>query len=182
MARSMIMLSRPVPNEILRGAVKADAADLAAIHFEARRTATPWVREAFTHAEVLWYFRNVVVEKMAVSVVAVDDRPVAFVADTRGWVEHLYVGPEHWRQGFGTRLLRTVQERQDDLQLWTFKGNRAARTFYAVNGFDTVEITDGSRNAEKEADVRLVWRRGGRLAAFGQRGGLTIVRADRQTA
>lgn len=147
---------------LLRAAVAADAGDLAAIHFEARRDAMSWLTEAFTHAEMLWYFRNVVVNKMTVSVMDVDGHPVGFVADTRGWVEHLYVRPDWWRCGLGNRLLSTVQARQDELQLWTFKANHASRAFYAVMGFETVEIDDYARNAEKEADCRLVWRRGGR--------------------
>ena len=168
MAGLMTAPLRPVPPAaVLRPAVAADAAALSSIHFEARRAAMPRLAEAFTHAEMLWYFRNVAVEKMTVSVCEEGGEPAGFIAASRGWVEHLYVRPSSWRRGIGTRLLATVQERQDELQLWTFKGNRAARTFYAVNGFETVEITDGSRNAEKEADVRLVWRRGGRLAAFG---------------
>ena len=163
---------------ILRAAVTADAGDLAAIHFEGRRDMMPWLPEVHTPSELLWYVRHVVVEKMAVSVIEVDGHPVAFVADTRGWLEHLYVRPDYWRQGFGTRLLRTVQERQCEMQLWTHQANRASRAFFAVMGFETVELTDGARNTEKEPDVRLVWREGGRVASPVNRFDRTLLAAE----
>ncbi len=49
------------------------------------------------------------------------------------------------------------------MQLWTFQRNARARRFYEARGFVPVEATDGSRNEEKEPDVRYLWRRGREL-------------------
>lgn len=47
----------------------------------------------------------------------------------------------------------------DRRQLWTFQRKARARRFYKARGFVAVEQTDGSRNEEKEPDVRYLWTR-----------------------
>jgi putative acetyltransferase len=46
----------------------------------------------------------------------------------------------------------------EELQLWTFARNEAARAFYAKRGFREIGQTDGD-NEEKEPDVLLRWMR-----------------------
>ncbi len=61
--------------------------------------------------------------------------------------------------GIGGALLATAQQGADRLQLWTFQRNARARRFYEARGFVSVEENDGSRNEEKEPDVRYLWTR-----------------------
>lgn len=82
---------------------------------------------------------------------------IGHMALTPGWIDHLYVAPEHQGRGVGRSLVAVAQREQDDLQLWTFQANARARRFYAANGFVEEELTDGSGNEEKQPDVRLCW-------------------------
>ena len=43
------------------------------------------------------------------------------------------------------------------LHLYTFQRNVRARAFYEKHGFTVFDMNDGSRNEEKEPDVRYVW-------------------------
>ncbi len=52
-----------------------------------------------------------------------------------GWVEQLYVAPEHLRRGYGSQLVRLAQATRGELALWTFEANVAARAFYEAHGF-----------------------------------------------
>ena len=80
-----------------------------------------------------------------------------FIAFTAGWVNHLYVAPDHWGRGHGSTLLGSAKVSAESLQLWTFQGNHLARLFYAKHGFLEAELTGGQRNEEKMPDVRLTW-------------------------
>ena len=91
--------------------------------------------------------------------VAVSERIVGFIAFRKGWIDHLYVDPDHHRQGIGSALLEKAFAVEPVLQLWAFQRNADALRFYQRKGFRIVELTDGARNEEKEPDARLVWRR-----------------------
>ncbi|MYU47846.1 GNAT family N-acetyltransferase, partial [Streptomyces sp. SID7803] len=45
----------------------------------------------------------------------------------------------------------------EGLALYAFQRNAAARAFYERHGFIAVAFDDGSRNEEKEPDVRYRW-------------------------
>jgi ribosomal protein S18 acetylase RimI-like enzyme len=74
-----------------------------------------------------------------------------------GWLEHLYVHPDHHRQGTGSALLDKAKRSGPSLQLRAFQRNTNAIRFYEHHGFQIVEATDGSRNEEREPDVRMRW-------------------------
>lgn len=84
---------------------------------------------------------------------------VAFCAYREGWLDHLYVLPEHQRLALGTALLNDAKHASSELQLWVFQRNEGARRFYERNGFELIELTDGSANEEHEPDARYLWRR-----------------------
>jgi GNAT superfamily N-acetyltransferase len=87
------------------------------------------------------------------------DDVVGVLALTPGWVEQLFVTPEHIGRGVGTRLLEHAMQRQPaGLQLWTFVSNRGAQRFYERHGFVEVERTDGAGNEERAPDIRYAWR------------------------
>ncbi len=134
-----------------------DAASVARLHRAARAAAMPWLPVIHTPEEDVAFFETKVIPAAQVTVCEEAEGIVAFMAIRRGWVDHLYVAPTHWRQGYGRRLLTFAQAMQDQLQLWTFQGNRQALDFYAGHGFIEAERTDGARNEEGMPDVRLVW-------------------------
>ena len=80
------------------------------------------------------------------------------VAWRPGWIDHLYVDPDHHGRGIGSRLVDLVKACCADLQLWTFQANARARRFYERRGFVAEEFGDGSGNEEGEPDVRYRWR------------------------
>ena len=61
-------------------------------------------------------------------------------ASTTGEIWGIYLSPDRWRRGVGTRACRTAEARLRDrgartTVLWTFEGNHAARRFYETRGF-----------------------------------------------
>jgi len=76
----------------------------------------------------------------------------------KGWVDHLYILPSSQRRGIGTALLRIAQVQMQELSLWTFQRNLAARRFYETRGFLLVDETDGAHNEEMEPDALYTWR------------------------
>lgn len=79
------------------------------------------------------------------------------MAEAPGWIEQLYLHPTMLRRGIGSALLRSAQARQPALELWCFEENMRGRAFYERHGFQVIEQTDGSGNAEGAADLRYRW-------------------------
>lgn len=74
-----------------------------------------------------------------------------------GWVEKLYIRPDHQGRGLGRRLLDFAKAQDTELRLWTFERNHIARRFYEANGFAEIDRTDGRGNDEREPDVLYRW-------------------------
>lgn len=142
----------------LRHATPHDAEAIASLFRTVRVSSLPFLPDVHTPAEDLTFFRDTVLARTTV-MVAETEGIVAFVAWRPGWVDHLYVHPEHARRGLGTRLLAHALDGQHRIELWAFQRNHAALAFYRRHGFAVAEATDGSGNEEKEPDVRLVWER-----------------------
>jgi len=84
---------------------------------------------------------------------------VGFMVIGDGWIEQLYLEPDHVGRHLGDHLVELAKQQSPaGLQLWTFAVNEAARRFYGRHGFVEVEQTDGAGNEERQPDVRLVWR------------------------
>lgn len=76
-----------------------------------------------------------------------------------GWIDHLYVDPQFHGTGIGSQLLDLAQQQQSELRLYTFQSNVRARGFYERRGFVIEELTDGTRNEEKQPDITYHWQR-----------------------
>jgi GNAT superfamily N-acetyltransferase len=134
-------------------------AEVVARLFRAVRTAClPYLPDLHTPAEDLWFFRERVFRDCTVWV-AGDAVLEGFCAWRPGWVDHLYIHPEHHGQGLGTALLAQAMAEHSPLRLWAFQRNAQALHFYAARGFRVIELTDGSRNEEHEPDALLEWGR-----------------------
>lgn len=141
----------------LRRATPVDAPQVTDLYLHTRRTCLPFLPPITDEPGAHAYFAGVV-DKTEVWVSGGESGLEAFIAFTPDWVEHLYVHPERQGAGLGDALLAKAKAGSGDLQLWTFQGNAQARRFYEACGFVVEEETDGSRNMEREPDVRYRWR------------------------
>ena len=141
----------------LRRLTPTDASDIARVHRASFDDRLPWLSGIHTPDEDLAYFRDTVCATCAVWGGVEGHRLIGFVAFRDGWIDHLFVAPEHQGVGLGTRLLDQAKAAQSRLRLWTFQRNDGARNFYESHGFVQIDITDGSGNEEREPDVLYEW-------------------------
>jgi len=105
------------------------------------------------------YFQHHILKENEIWVVEVDDRPVAFLAMNKDFIDQLYVHPDYWRRGIGRTLLEFARERSPEhLWLYTLQVNVNARAFYEKNGF-VAEKFGVSPPPESEPDVEYHWRK-----------------------
>jgi GNAT superfamily N-acetyltransferase len=140
-------------------ASSADAKAIAQIHRAARDQAMPWLPVLHSPKEDLWFFKNMVLPLEKVLIARVGKQAVGFISFDQGWLNHLYIAPDRWGMGLGTKLLEAARSDVSHLQLWVFQGNAMARQFYSKHGFCEREFTDGQRNEEKVPDMRMEWMR-----------------------
>ncbi len=136
-----------------------DEMDAAArIHRAAFDERLPWLAGLHTPQEDRAFYRSHVFVECDVWG-AGDPAIVGIMALRVGWIEQLYVLPEHQGRGFGGLLLDQAKAAFDTLQLWTFQRNLPARRFYEARGFTAIRETDGRDNEEREPDVLYRWTR-----------------------
>ncbi|WP_306367946.1 GNAT family N-acetyltransferase [Nocardiopsis sp. CC223A] len=144
---------------VLRRAEAADAEAMAEVWLRSFAAALPTVRRAHDDEAVRSWFAHVVVPERESWVCTADHRVVGLLVLDGDTLDQLYLDPEWRGRGLGDRLVRlALRRRPQGLELWTFQVNTAARRFYERHGFTAVEETDGSRNEEREPDVRYVRR------------------------
>jgi GNAT superfamily N-acetyltransferase len=133
-----------------------DADAIAALFSRSFRLLT-FLPELHTVEEDRWFIGNVVMTEQRVTVAERDGAIIGFIAETDGWLHHLYVAAGALRSGVGSLLLADAQGRQERLDLWCFRENARARWFYEKHGFVAAEFTDGGGNEARLADVRYRW-------------------------
>ena len=105
------------------------------------------------------YFQTHILKENEIWVVDVDDRPVAFMAMNKDFIDQLYIHPDYWRQGIGQSLLDFARQRSPEhLWLYTLQVNVNARAFYEKNGF-VAEKFGVSPPPESEPDVEYHWHK-----------------------
>lgn len=125
---------------------------IAQISRETRLAAMPYLPDLHTPEEDLAFFASEI--KSSTCLVAeVNGEIVGFGCVRDGWLNHLYVLPNHQGVGIGSALLNELRSKID--QFWVFQKNHLARDFYKLRGFIEVEFTDGAGNEENEPDVRF---------------------------
>jgi GNAT superfamily N-acetyltransferase len=103
-------------------------------------------------------FSEVIAGKCDLWVGTLDARIVAFLAMNDSYIDRMYVDPDHWHEGWGTRLLDFAKSRSPQgLELHTHQGNHIARQFYEKHGFKAVKFGI-SPSPESAPDVEYHWR------------------------
>lgn len=116
--------------------------------------------ELHTVEEDFTFWRDVVMVEQRVLVAEKTRQVIGVMAMSEGWINQLYVDPEHLGEGAGSALVRQAQREMDAIRLWCFQENHQARRFYEAHGFEIEEMTDGSGNEAKCPDIRYLWLRG----------------------
>jgi GNAT superfamily N-acetyltransferase len=113
------------------------------------------VQQKHTLAEARNFFRSRVLPACHVLVATRAEHLLGMLALEAPWIRHLAVFPEHQRTGIGTALLHRARELSpNELRLFTFQRNEAARAFYARHGF-TIVALGISPAPELEPDVEF---------------------------
>lgn len=143
---------------MLRRARPEDAPAIADIHLRSRRHGLPYLPEVHTDAETLYWVAEVMLPQQEVWVAEAAGVVAGFAALHEGWLEHLYIAPEHQGRGLGSALLDLAMARNPGgLQLYAFQRNDRARRIYERRGFVAEWFGDGAENEEGEPDVRYRW-------------------------
>lgn len=135
----------------------ADAPRLATI-MATWKAETPWMPDLHTSQEDLTFLRRLI-DTIDVATLRNWRGPQGFLARDGAVVHALYLAPKVRGRGYGADLLKMAKARSSRLELWCFQANTGARAFYAREGFQEVEQSDGAGNDEKLPDVRLVWEK-----------------------
>ncbi|MGY4479506.1 ribosomal protein S18 acetylase RimI-like enzyme [Bradyrhizobium sp. USDA 3364] len=143
----------------IRRLALADMDAAARVHRAAFDHALPWLTGLHTPDQDRWFYRERMFAACALWGAFDGEAMAGLIAFHDVWIEQLYVLPAAQGRGIGGALLAIAQQGADRLQLWTFQRNARARGFYEKHGFVPVEETDGSRNEEKEPDLRYLWTR-----------------------
>jgi GNAT superfamily N-acetyltransferase len=143
----------------ITSAIAADAAEIADVYLAARNDALPFLRRVHTDEQVRAWIADTLLLRCRVWVARSEQRIIGFLALDNEELEQLYVLPGRYRRGVGSTLLDVAKAASAGrLCLFTFQKNERARAFYESQGFRVVDENDGSRNEEREPDMRYEWR------------------------
>ena len=144
---------------VIRRATAADAPAVAETWLLSFRTALPTVRRAHTDDEVRSWIAAVVIPEHEAWVAEASGEIVGMMALGDQELDQLYLRPDWRGRGLGDRFVALAKERRPaGLGLYAFQVNGPACRFYERHGFEVVDRNDGSRNEEREPDVRYAWR------------------------
>ncbi|MFL5757581.1 MAG: GNAT family N-acetyltransferase [Chloroflexota bacterium] len=150
----------------IRQATTDDAAAVADVWL-ASFTATYAFPAAHSDDDVRRWIRHEVVPRPE-TFVAVEhgNGIVGFMSLHDDDVDHLYIRPDRFDRGIGSRFMELAKERRPHgLGLYTFQANDRARRFYERRGFRVERLGNGEGNEEHQPDVRYVWRPAGAESA-----------------
>ena len=136
----------------LRPATAADAGTLAAIHRRARESAA--IPNLHSRTSIRRFLLRTV-QQSQVMIACHDGTPVGYAALHNGWLDQLYIHPEHHRRGIGTALLAWARRDTPGLRLYCFAHNARALAFYRSHGGMILSEGDGSDNEEGLPDLLL---------------------------
>ena len=142
----------------LRLAVDSDAKAVATLWLRSRRASIPAIpAPVHSDQDVHQWVAEILIPNGETWLLEGDNELVGMMVLREGWIEQLYVDPDHFGVGAGTELLGHAKRLfPGGLDLWTFQSNFRARHFYECRGFVSVGETSGD-NEEGAPDIRLHW-------------------------
>lgn len=141
-------------------AARADEIGVIADLFSRSLRTLSFLPELHTVEEDFAFWRDVVMIEQRVLVAEKVGQVIGVMATSDGWINQLYVDPEHLGGGAGKALVQAARSEMAEIRLWCFQENRNARRFYEALGFEIEDMTDGSGNEAKCPDILYSWRRG----------------------
>ena len=147
-----------VDSHHLRLAVDSDAKAVATLWLRSRRASIPAIpAPVHSDQDVRQWVAEILIPNGGTWVLEGDNELVGMMTVREGWIDQLYVHPDHVGVGAGTVLLRQAKTLfPGGLDLWTFQSNVRARHFYVCHGFVPVGGTRGD-NEEGAPDIHLHW-------------------------
>ncbi|HET9344877.1 MAG TPA: GNAT family N-acetyltransferase [Candidatus Limnocylindrales bacterium] len=114
---------------------------------------------AHPDADVRRWIRDEIVPREETFVaVEPDGAIVGFMSLRDDDLDHLYVRPDRFDRGIGSRFVELAKKRRPGgLGLYTFQVNARARRFYERRGFRVERFGNGESNEERQPDVRYTW-------------------------
>ena len=143
----------------LRPAQPDDAPALISLMHRSREAVMPGFPRLHSAEADQAFFAHMIQSQDVTVGLSEDSHLAGFMALEPGWINQLYLHPDFFRQGLGSRLMAKAKAAQEQLELWAFQHNAPARRFYQNQGFRLAELTDGAGNEEGLPDLRLIWQR-----------------------
>jgi len=125
--------------------------------------------QALTLVQAHSIFREVILPQCNIWVGVDKNSVVAFLAMNDSYIDRMFVDPDEWRKGWGTRLILLAKSLHPaGLELHTHQQNHPARTLYEQHGFKAIRfgISPAPENAP---DVEYHWRPDEAAAGFAAR-------------
>ena len=140
-----------------------DAAEVASVYLQSRKTFVPFAPLAHSDDEVKGWIVNTLIPNGDVEIALIENEIVGMCGrscrDPISWIDHLYLKPGFEGRGIGSQLLERALAKLDrPVHLYTFQENRGACRFYERFGFVAIEYGDGSDNEEGVPDVLYALR------------------------
>src|SRR5436309_2159773 len=110
----------PLRLSMPRRASVDDMASVARLHRLVFFHTMPHMPVLHTPDEDLTFYSTVVFPKTEIWLSEQSGNTLGFIAFRSGWVDHLYVHPDHQRCGIGSTLLGLARASQHSLRLWAF--------------------------------------------------------------
>lgn len=147
-----------------RRATLRDSDTVAAVARASREHFLPFLPKLHSMEGDRKYYRHKVFGECEVWLAEDRGQVVGFCAFKAGWLEHLYLLPAHVGLSLGESLLNEAKDRNAILQLWVFRQNIRAISFYERNGFRRIGETDGRSNEEGLPDALYEWQEPARMS------------------
>ena len=139
--------------------LSAEAEATARVWQDSQRAAYSWFTEDQRHPfdEALAFFRESICQRCEVWIALDGERILGVLALEGDFLDHLFIAPDSWGQGFGSALLAHAKAlHPGGLSLVTLQRNERARRFYQARGFATTRFGT-SPPPENEPDVYYAW-------------------------
>ncbi|MEO7664864.1 MAG: GNAT family N-acetyltransferase, partial [Candidatus Limnocylindrales bacterium] len=106
-----------------------------------------------------WIREEIVPREETFVAVEPDGTIAGFMSLHENDLEQLYVRPDRFDRGIGSRFVDLAKERRPGgIGLYAFQANARARAFYERRGFRVERLGNGESNEERQPDMRYEWR------------------------